>query len=439
MAEAEGVAQETSAPNQGRRGDTPTEATQRGEGGRVRDAAQVDSQVGDVALAGAPEAAGGEGAGHGEGLVTACASLGVARVATDEDLVYLNPQVATSTRGAIPIDFIAEESSFSDQEYDGEDEDSDGGSDLQERSGTGSEGLAQYGDPDIIRMQAILADLPKHGLYSPEARTCRCACVGGKQPLPGARPVFGESPGRPAAAAATDAELGAFTSADVVQAALLEAAASYPDFRGALGRLVVEQADADMAIFADHTAQRIYVSIRGTDPLSVRDISNDALVLLGFGPARVRAVEEAYREVKQRHPGYAAYGCGHSLGGTIMHHLACKMSREEALAFRRVDVFNAGGSPMRMSRSRSLPWTRYYSHRVRGDLVSLFYRPPASHRKSVEIQHPGKPDLAPHRLGHFLPPRAPSRRNTPLDLILDKFAMLFSCAASRKRELADAP
>ncbi|CAE8615345.1 unnamed protein product [Polarella glacialis] len=57
--------------------------------------------------------------------------------------------------------------------------------------------------------------------------------------------------------------------------------------------------------------------------------------------------------------GYDSYGCGHSLGGTVMHELACRFEEEPAYAFTTVDVFNAG----------------FYSHRVAGDLVSCFHEP----------------------------------------------------------------
>ncbi|CAE8644121.1 unnamed protein product, partial [Polarella glacialis] len=68
---------------------------------------------------------------------------------------------------------------------------------------------------------------------------------------------------------------------------------------------------------------------------SARDLIDDARVIFGFPPAG-------------RYPSYDSYGCGHSLGGTVMHELACRFEEEPAYAFTTVD---------------------FYSHRVAGDLI----------------------------------------------------------------------
>merc|ERR1712226_187282 len=106
-----------------------------------------------------------------------------------------------------------------------------------------------------------------------------------------------------------------------------------------LARLKVVYVSPDMVGLADVSKRRLFTAVRGTDATSARDLGNDLLIALGYGTARTSEVELEYCKLRRRFPMYDSYGCGHSLGGTVMHELAQMMEKTPALAFKRVDVF----------------------------------------------------------------------------------------------------
>lgn len=275
----------------------------------------------------------------------------------------------------------------------------------------------------FTRFQAILTDLPKHALASKEAQviSLNCQCPGSRR----GGALCGED---------------RLTTAGVLEVALVQSSQKYPVFAGDLARLQVAYAGMDVAIFVDHERRAVFTSLRGTSLSCPRDLGNDCLVALGCTSLRLAYVKEIYINIRTQYPGYTSYGCGHSLGGTVMHELACSVEIEPLLAFERVDVFNAGGSPFRRGFS-ALDRTEFNAHRVAGDLVSYFYRPPggmSGTRGGRVIQHTKKPDLFAHGLGHFLPDvRRLTVQRIAQHVGLSRFLAAFCacCGGGRSRSL----
>ncbi|CAK0882928.1 unnamed protein product [Prorocentrum cordatum] len=239
------------------------------------------------------------------------------------------------------------------------------------KQGVGAAGLRRE-ERQFIRLQAILTVLPQHLLG-----------------------WTGSSPG------SEDGRGDERTHADLVEAALVRSCLDYPRYAGKLGRLAVAHASQDMAVLVDHEDAQLFACVRGTSPFVPRDLSDDARVIMGLPPARVADAKAAYRAVRKQFPGYRSYGCGHSLGGSVMHELAYVFEKSPRYRFTRVDVFNAGGSPLQR-RNAALKHTVFLSHRVTGDLVSYFYDPPGG----GTIEHKERPQFGgAHWMGHFLPRR----------------------------------
>lgn len=242
----------------------------------------------------------------------------------------------------------------------------------------GTYGQRRAGD-NFTRLQAIITDLPQHALAADSWIPARAS-------LGGSLERFREK---------------------LVERELLRSCKQYPRYAADLRHLVVVHASEDLTILVDNKHQKMYTSVRGTNPLKARDLKDDARIVLGFPPERVALAKETYCRIRDSFLGYDSYGCGHSLGGTVMHELTCCLEQDSIYAFKRVDVFNAGGSPFRPKGS-ALTHTEFYSHRVAGDLVSFFYEPPkspAGDRGNVE--HVEKPQIWSHGLGHFLPKKHP--------------------------------
>lgn len=298
--------------------------------------------------------------------------------------------------------------------------------------------VAPRADADFVAFQAILTDLPRFGLYA-----ARQAQQQAKSPRPSRRLSAGEVATAGAAAGAAAGEVAntlhvegikealcasqqqapqlaksprqsppaKTVHVEAVEEALRASCKSYPQYAEELGRLLIVHACDDFAIFADHKGCRLFTSVRGTDLRSVRDIGDDVLVFLGLPPTRVDNLRNAYTPIRRALPGYESFGCGHSLGGAVLHELVC-WETDTSLALTRVDVFNPAGSPLKVQ-SSVLGHTRFLSHTVPGDLVSRFYVPPGrkddadTSGKVVhdpeKVVHERDPRFGPHRLGHFLP------------------------------------
>merc|ERR1712039_10772 len=147
------------------------------------------------------------------------------------------------------------------------------------------------------------------------------------------------------------------------EAALLHSCSEYPRYGTELGRLHVVHTSEDLAIFVDHEEELLFTSVRGTNPFVPRDLSDDVLVILGYAPTRVEDVKHAYCSIRDQFPTYESFGCGHSLGGSVMHEIACSLEKEAKYAFARVDVFNPGGSPFQR-RADPLTLTKFFAHCV---------------------------------------------------------------------------
>lgn len=198
---------------------------------------------------------------------------------------------------------------------------------------------------------------------------------------------------------------------------LLKNCQLYPRYALMLGCLKVVFGSRDMVIFVDDTGRQMFTAVRGTNPMNIRDLADDALVALGYTPSRMSDVQQTYIKFRGENPSYRSYACGHSLGGAILHELACGLEACPESAFDRVDVFNAVGSPLRKGEN-IVNRMRFYSHRVESDLLSMFYVPPGGNEKADSsevlpsrcqvVVHDASPHCGPHRMGNFLPPRRPS-------------------------------
>lgn len=224
---------------------------------------------------------------------------------------------------------------------------------------------------EFTEFQAILAGIPQHAVPPRGSRPGACAeprCV------------------------------------ERVAAALQRAALDYPKHARAIGALEVVHASLDLVCLVDRRGRRLFATARGTDrclrgATLPRDLGNDALIALGFGPVRARCAAAAYSRVCKQLPGYQAFGTGHSLGGTVIEWLAhwAEAGGHDRRRFLRIDLFNPGSSPLRR-RAVPLAATQVCAHCVCGDFVSKFHK--ASGTKNV-LQPQKK--LARHALGHFLP------------------------------------
>lgn len=246
---------------------------------------------------------------------------------------------------------------------------------------------------DFVRLQAILAGLPMHALRGDPGcggggACCCCASRRGGCLCCCHPRVLTHMP-------------WVLPCNERIEVALLAARSLYPQFQEQLKRLRVAHASYDLTIFVDDAERRMFTSMRGTDCLTCRDISNDVLIFFGCWLCRTKWAREEYCHTRSLYPDYASFGCGHSLGGTVMTELAHLVEGRPEFAFQRVDVFNTGGSPIAFGYN-DLKVTKFRSHRVQGDLVSRFFRGPGE-----RYEHPRRPEYCSHSLEHFLPDKMP--------------------------------
>lgn len=262
-------------------------------------------------------------------------------------------------------------------------------------SSTASE-LSHQRLDSFSELQAILAGLPMHAVPAPQfARTCGPglvgACGGDRKPL---------------------AHADSTSCMDRTRVALAKACEDFPSQMEVLQRLMVEHASLDLVCFADHTEGRLFTAARGTDrmlnPLTLpRDLNNDMRIILGMDPCRTTKAIGEYRTIRSRFPTYYSFGCGHSLGGNVIEHLALLVEDDDELRFRRIDLYNTGSSPLRRAPT-ALTRTELHAHRVPGDWASLYYAAPPG--QGYLHSYPPKPHVrSQHALGHFLPDKAAER------------------------------
>merc|ERR1711971_860930 len=79
------------------------------------------------------------------------------------------------------------------------------------------------------------------------------------------------------------------------------------------------------------------------------------------------------------------------------------------MRFKRVDVFNSGGSPLSRGYT-GITKTEFYGHRVPGDWVSRFFHVPGG-----EHVHAQRSEFCSHSLHHFLPERVADRIDDVVD------------------------
>lgn len=152
--------------------------------------------------------------------------------------------------------------------------------------------------------------------------------------------------------------------------------------------------------YADLSARKLVVSIRGTRPTAAMDISAVYSLVHGgnlVSSDRYKMDRESILLVKHRFPGFSVYATGHSLGGAIADLLIKEGVVESATTFNpAVEIFNEQSSKNR----------RIYKE---GDpLLNLLQIGAPSIAETVEIRK----NPQPHRI---LPPLLPT-------VILDKLA-----------------
>lgn len=184
-----------------------------------------------------------------------------------------------------------------------------------------------------------------------------------------------------------------------VTKAIEKSAYNYPALAEALRRLEIVHCGMDMSVFIDIAEEALFTVVRGTNPSVFRDLGNDVLVALGCVPWRTSSVVCEYQTVRKRYPSYRSFGAGYSLGGTVIHEVACMFDHDPEFSFTRVDVFNAGGSPLRRQ-SSSLHNTNFHSHRIDGDPLSRYYQPPGI---GASVEHVGRRTRKAHSLTNFVP------------------------------------
>lgn len=252
---------------------------------------------------------------------------------------------------------------------------------------------------EFAQLQAILAGLPMHAVPASSSRSCGpeawMQCGGKRKQL----------------TADEDSRDSWPFAARQVKAMLAAVATDYPAHEEILRRLHVEGASLDLVCFADHAAGRLFAAVRGTDrslnPLTTPDdVRSNMHVILGYGPARAEAALSEYRTLRRRFPHYDAFGCGHSLGGAVILHVAKSVEEEPEFVFTRIDVFNTAMSPLPAATPAPLAATELHVHRVSGDWASWglrFFDPGSgkvhTHNAKTSIQDP-------HSLRHFLPDKS---------------------------------
>lgn len=287
------------------------------------------------------------------------------------------------------------------------DQPDDGPDDKETAAGCTKSSSVPKSDP-LVKFQAILAGLPMHALRQEHCGGCCCAsrrggCLCCCHPwvidhLPWVLPCN-----------------------EQIEIALLEARRTYPQYKEELGRLRVVHASHDLTIFVDDLELRMFTSLRGTDCRTCRDLCNDLLIIGGCWLCRTKWARAEYCHARRiLGANYASYGCGHSLGGTVMTELAHILENDELFKFTRVDVFNTGGSPL--SRGYvGLSKTVFFAHRVPGDWVSRFFHVPGIQ------EHPQRPEHCSHSLHHFLPERVADG----IDAVADGMTLWTDCAGIR--------
>eukprot|EP00927_Polykrikos_kofoidii_P034704 TRINITY_DN29389_c0_g1_i1.p1 TRINITY_DN29389_c0_g1~~TRINITY_DN29389_c0_g1_i1.p1 ORF type:complete len:524 (-),score=74.29 TRINITY_DN29389_c0_g1_i1:172-1743(-) len=237
------------------------------------------------------------------------------------------------------------------------------------------------------------------------------------------------------------------------EAAIGRACLDYPSRASELGTLKVVHASLDLLALADHAPRRLFLAARGTDKdlrlaTLPRDLGNDAMIFLGFGPARTGSLATVYEKLCDQFPGYSLFGTGHSLGASVVEWLASRAETQARRAtkgkgtctqrphFTRIDLFNPGSSPLqRLRGARPLKLTEVHSHRVFGDLVSRFHAP-----SGARYVIPRQPHFNPHSLRNFMPEAddmAVAARET-VAAVAERVARRVACAQVAARSAVEA-
>ncbi|CAE8635913.1 unnamed protein product [Polarella glacialis] len=260
---------------------------------------------------------------------------------------------------------------------------------------------------DFAQLQAILAGLPMHAIPLGGSRSC------GPELL---LQCGGARSGHSAQLALVDVP----NCVGRIQLKLAEVARDYPDHEPVLRRLVVEHASLDLVCFVDHEEERLFTAARGTDrslhPLTTsRDVQSNVNILLGTCPGRAEAAVQEYTAVRKRFPKFRSFGTGHSLGGTVVLHVAKSAELLPDMSFTRIDVFNTATSPLTRSLA-VLTTTAFHAHRVPGDWASwglCIFDPGMGTVHTHEVKLHLRDT---HALGHFLPDKANEKREPVVPL-----------------------
>jgi len=257
----------------------------------------------------------------------------------------------------------------------------------EQTSSVDSGGVTEDEKDPFTRLLAILAALPR-GASPPSERPLGCDCGGasdlcqGRQPLQDSAAAAADPGGAPPTPRSSSTSL---SHRERVEVALLGAGRQFPDYRDELNRLQVVHASIDVVCFVDHERRRLFTAVCGASKASPRNVADDEQVVPGDTPADAALVQDEYCEVRRRFPNCTeSYGCGHSLGGSVLHGIANSVEKQPELAFTRVDVFAAKGStPPRAASRTALGRTEFRSHDAPGDLLSMLCDPPQAGSDTV--------------------------------------------------------
>ena len=106
------------------------------------------------------------------------------------------------------------------------------------------------------------------------------------------------------------------------------------------GYTIDKSSNKNAIVLEDDETNDIYIGYRGTE--NVSDLLADTYIVLGNEDKsdRFQESEELYKRVKAEHPNKKIHLSGHSLGGALASHVACKHKVESLV------TFNKGSNPI---------------------------------------------------------------------------------------------
>jgi hypothetical protein len=133
-------------------------------------------------------------------------------------------------------------------------------------------------------------------------------------------------------------------SSDRFRNALKEASIEYPQYKDVFDNLKVVNSNQDM-VALERPDGHLSIYVRGTNLSNIRDITNDAQILIGIQPNRLETLNNFIEETKTMCNSPAEiHLSGHSLGGTLTNEYSKNNACSTSTTFNAANVswFNAG-------------------------------------------------------------------------------------------------